>query len=91
MANELDFAKLDVFDRIDKIAASLRSNDPMLPMHLAAIHRNLLQYEELVHLLSDDQIKALMAGQKQHVGTQLVMEAVKKRTTKIPKTTVDDL
>lgn len=90
MSSELEFAKLDVLDRIDKIAASLTTQDPMLPVHLANIHRQLIQFEELVHLLSDDDIRKLMSGQKKQVGTELVKETIKSKT-RVPKTTVDDL
>lgn len=90
--DELAFVKADVFGRIDQIAEALLKQDPMLPVHLREIHKNLIQYEELVHLLSDEQIKNLVAGQKKHAGMSLIKEATTaKKTTRIPKTTVDDL
>lgn len=90
MSQELEFAKLDVLGRIDQIQANLLKQDPMLPQHLSTIHKNLLQYEELVHLLSDDDIRKLIAGQKKLVGIELVKEATKTKT-RVQKTTVDDL
>lgn len=95
MSNELDFIKLDVEGRIQQIAEKLHAQDPLLPTHLAAIHGALIQYEELVHMLSDEQIGQLVAGQMKQVGTKLTEEIIKaKKSTlgpKIPKTTVDDL
>lgn len=87
-----DFVKLDVMQRIEEIGAKLTEQDPLLPTHLAAIHRSLLEYEELVHVLSDEQIRTLIAGQKKHVQVQLVKEitAGRKSTAKVPKATAED-
>jgi len=75
--NDIEFIKLDVQGRIQHIESKLLEVDPQLPTHLAAIHSSLIQYEELVHLLSDSEIKALVAGQKKHTGTKLTDEIVK--------------
>jgi hypothetical protein len=95
MSNDLNFIKLDVQGRIEEMAASLLAHDPMLPVHLSAIHSSLIQYEELVHLLSDDEIKKLVAGQMKHTGIMLVEEVTKapkaRVSARIPKTSVDDL
>lgn len=92
---DIEFIKLDVQGRIQQIAEKLTQQDPLLPVHLSAIHGALIQYEELVHLLSDDDIKKLVAGQVRHTGVQLTSEVTKasKATVskRIPKTTVDDL
>lgn len=95
MSTDIDFIKLDVQGRIAQIEASLLLADPLLPVHLSAIHSALIQYEELVHLLSDGEIKTLIAGQSKHVGVMLTKEitgsskaSVSKR---VPKTSVDDL
>lgn len=90
--NELDFIKLGVQERIDLIAKKLLEIDPMLPTHLGFIHKELIQYEELVHLLSDEEIKNLVAGQKKHAGVQLVKESIKTKSTgSKSKTTLDML
>ncbi len=80
--NDIEFIKLDVQSRIQLIQEKLLEVDPLLPGHLAAIHNSLIQYEELVHLLSDAEIKSLIAGQKKHTGTMLTDEITK--TKKIP-------
>ena len=95
MSSDIDFIKLDVQGRLQQIEQGLLTQDPQLPIHLASIHSALIQYEELVHLLSDAEIKTLIAGQKKHVGTQLVAETIKASkatiSKRIPKTSVDDL
>jgi hypothetical protein len=95
VSQDIEFIKLDVIGRIQQIGDKLKEQDPLLPVHLSAIHSTLIQYEELVHLLSDEQIATLVAGQIKHTGTTLVKEvsggskaSVSKR---IPKTSVDDL
>lgn len=87
-----NFELLDVAGRIEQISAKLLENDPMLPIHLASIHKALIANEELVHLLSDEQVKQLIAGQKKHVNVQLVKEitTTKRASTKVPKATADD-
>jgi hypothetical protein len=91
---ELEFIKLDVQGRIQHIQENLLKQDPLLAGHLAAIHSSAIQYEELVHLLSDAEIKSWLAGQMKHVGVQLTKEitgASKATISKrIPKATADD-
>lgn len=88
--SEDNFALMEVRGKIQQIQAALLQQDPLLPIHLGAIHKQLIKHEELVHLLSDEEITVLVAGQKKHANVQLVKEVAKSRT-KIPKTTVDDL
>ena len=75
-----DFLILDLKGRLAHIEANLLRQDPLLPVHLGAIHTTLIQHEELVHLLSDEDIRNLVAGQKKHSGVQLVKEATTKKT-----------
>lgn len=95
MATDLEFIKMDVLGRIASIQEGLLKQDPLLPTHLAAIHSSLIQYEELIHLLSDEEIATLVAGQVKHTGAMLTSEITKssKATVakRIPKTSVDDL
>ncbi len=67
----------DTFQKIADIEAILLANDPLLPGHLAAIHRNLNRYEELNHLLTDEQIHKLIKGQSQVTGTVIVAQVAK--------------
>jgi uncharacterized lipoprotein YehR (DUF1307 family) len=63
-----------------------------LPVHLQQIHKTLLQYEELVHLLKDPEIKILMDAMQKYRKVELVKEAATSKGKKaLGKTTVDDL
>lgn len=84
MALDSDYLKLEVQGRINEMASKLLQQDPLLPVHLGAIHSALIQHEELVHLLSDQDIANLVAAQIKHSGTQLVKEAITRKTG--PKT-----
>lgn len=86
-ANEL--AKLDVLGRLDEIEAKLLQQDPQLGVHLQSIHKQLLTYEELVHILPDEKIRIYMAGMQKYKQLQLVTEATKTRSKK-GKESVDD-
>lgn len=87
-----DLAKMDVLERLEKIEANLKSADPMLPVHLKNILKQLHTYEELVHLLKDEQITVLMEGMKKYRSIELVKEVMEKKSRKAAsKTTVDDL
>ncbi len=84
----LQLAKLDVLGRIDAIEATLKQQDPNMPIHLASIRKTLLQYEELVHILPDEKVGILMQGMAKYKNIKLVEEAAKTRTKK--KQDVDD-
>lgn len=94
MSSDIEFIKLDVQGRIKQIGDKLKEQDPLLPVHLSAIHGALIQYEELVHLLSDEDIKTLIAGQSKHTGVSVIKEITKSSkatiSKKIPKATADD-
>jgi hypothetical protein len=94
MAHDIEFIKLDVQGRLSLMAESLLNADPLLPVHLSAIHSALIQYEELVHLLSDEEIATLIAGQARHTGVQLISEITKSSkasiSKRIPKASADD-
>lgn len=77
---DTEFLLLDIQGRLGHIEANMLKQDPLLPVHLGAIHTTLIQHEELVHLLSDEDIRKLIAGQQKHAGTQLVKEATTKKT-----------
>jgi len=89
--SQLEFQKLDVLDRLSKVETMLTTSDPMLPVHMKHIHSNLQKYEELVHILIDDQIHTLMAGMSRFRGISLAKEAVSKKRVSLKNTTVDDL
>ena len=89
-ADAVELAKLDVLGRLDLIEAKLLVVDPELPVHMSTIHKTLLQYEELVHLLPDSKIHVYMAGMQKYKKLQLVQEATKARGPRGSKPTADD-
>lgn len=53
---------------------ALLSSDPKMPMHLKEIHKYLIQFEELAHLLSEEQISQILDAQQKVVGINLAAE-----------------
>ena len=73
------------FQKIHDIEDMLLKRDPMMPMHLANIHKTLIQYEELAHLLSDEQIHQLIKGQTQVTGIEIVKATTSKSKSSITR------
>ena len=95
--NDSESLKLQVQERIQLVGAKLLEQDPMLPVHLSMIHSTLIQHEELVHLLSDQEIATLIKGQIKHTGVQVIKEITGgskakagSKIAKVPKATADD-
>jgi len=80
-----------VMERLALIEQKLLQNDPQIGTHLKEIHKHLMEYEELSHLLTPEQIGVLMKGFQKHTTIQLVVEGVKKSGGKSKKVSVDDL
>lgn len=83
-AEGLDLANpihLVVQNRLIELQVALEQRDPNIKNHLAEIHKHMIQYEEIVHLLSEEQIAIVMKGQQQHTNTTLVQDVVKKKTS----------
>jgi len=66
-----------VWQKISELKSHLERNDPKIAGHLKEIHANLSKYEELVHLLSDEQIREIIVAQKSVTGTMLVQKVQK--------------
>lgn len=62
-------------NRLLELEAALLAKDPLMKNHLAEIHKSMIQHEEIVHLLSEDDIAKIMAAQQVHVGVTLVAAA----------------
>lgn len=75
VSDELAFAKLSVMEKIEKIEAALKQQDPMLELHCDSIRKTLQQHEELVHILPDSAIHTFMAGMQKWKNIKLVQEA----------------
>lgn len=63
--------------RFLQIEAELINQTPLLPVALVDIHKNMLQHEELVHLLDDDDIALLHQAHEIHKKFALVAKEVK--------------
>lgn len=68
--------------KLQAIEEALLANDPAMKTHLAEIHKTLIQYEELVHLLSNDQIATVMKAQQKLTDTALAAAVTKAKTSK---------
>lgn len=88
---EQAFASKDLNDRIKQLEDTLAKSDPMFRTHLVAIHKQTREQEELVHLLSDDQLRIIFASLQKYTGVQLTKEIVTKKTRSKTKPTADDL
>lgn len=78
-----------VLAKLEDIKTALLSSDSMIGHHCEQIHRLLAEQEELVHILSPEQIRTFMMGMKKYKNIQLVAEATKKPGR--GKVTADDL
>jgi hypothetical protein len=68
----------------------------MMKMHLGAIHKQLITYEELVHLLTPEEIGRIVAAQQVHGNISLAVELTSKAgkakaANRTAKMTLDDL
>jgi len=72
----------ETLEKIEQLKAALLAKDPAMPGHLRAIHRNLVQYEELSHLLTEDQIATILDGAQRKLGIILAEETTKTKGSK---------
>lgn len=61
----------ECLQRLANLEAALLAKDPSMKQHLLEMHKQLIGYEELVHLLSDEQIGIIMSAQQIHTNTIL--------------------
>lgn len=76
--------------KFQEIEQKLKDGTPGIVDAMVEIHKNLQQFEELVLLLSDDDIALLHQAHEKHKQFVLVQKEVK-NTTKRKKLTNDDL
>jgi hypothetical protein len=79
-----------VMEKLQLIEQKMKAQDPLISTHLKEIWKHMQQYEELAHLLNDEEIGVLFRGLSKHTGITLVAEDSGKRK-KAPKVGVDDL
>lgn len=71
--------------RLGYLQESLEQQDPQIKNHLKEIHKLLIGHEELVHLLSDEEIAKIMSAQQTVTNTTLVADVTKKKTSTAKK------
>lgn len=76
--------------KLTALEQALLDRDPKMPTHLREIHKSLVQYEELSHLLTEEQIGIIVSAQCQQVSVTLAQETKASKGSK-KKVTADDL
>lgn len=81
--------------RLADLERALLDRDPLMKTHLAAIHKTAIENEEIVALLTTEEIAKIMAAQQVHTNTVLVKETVKAgkkaAAAKVAKISIDDI
>lgn len=87
--------KAQVWQKIEDVKAMMLKNDPQIAGHVKEIHKYLSQFDELVHLLTDEQIRDIVKVQKTLTGQMLISKTKTASNASIMKQarqiTVDDL
>lgn len=93
MTTELSPQQVQILQRLDALETALTQQDPAIKTHMAEIHKLLIQYEELVHFLTIEQIGVIMAQQQKLTNTSLVQAVVSKKANKAKSAglTLDEL
>lgn len=75
--------------KLAQLEADLLAGDPLMKGHLKEIHKTLIQYEEISHLLSEEQLATILDAQQRQVGILLAEETKSKKSggaaSKLPK------
>lgn len=79
-----------VEQRLTALEQALLAQDPLMPTHLKAIHKQLIEFPELVHLLKPEDWGKVMQAQQQYTKVKLVEETAKKPAAK-KKVQLEDL
>lgn len=64
--------------RLADLETALLERDPLMKTHLGAIHKTMIEYEEIANLLRPEEIAKIMAAQQQHTGIVLRAETLGK-------------
>jgi hypothetical protein len=71
-STELQAQHATVSTSIEKLTEAFNAKDPLMPNHLAEIHRLLLSYSDVVSLLTDSQIHELIQAAERYMQTEIV-------------------
>lgn len=83
--SDVDAEKIGkVLEKLERLSDLLEVQAPDIANHMLAINRDLRQYPELVHLLSDEQIAPIYRGAIQ-MSQETFAATAKKKATKAAK------
>lgn len=80
--------------KLKELETALLVRDPQMKTHLAAIHKTMIQYDDIPNLLSAQEIAKIMSAQQVHTNTTLAQTVAKKSSSKKSVTsnlTLDDI
>ena len=82
----------EIKEKLANLEQALLSNHPEMPTLLRTIHRQLKADDDLVSILSEEEISILVRGLKVQTKTEIATKAVKSKPKKALKNiTLDDL
>lgn len=64
--------------RLADLETALLARDPLMKTHLGAIHKAMIEYEEIANLLRPEELAKIMAAQQAHTGVVLRAEVLGK-------------
>ena len=72
-----------IISKIEELSQALEESNPSIATYVKDIHRNLLQFPELVHILKPEQVQVIVKGVEQVNGEKIAEDAKPKaRATK---------
>ena len=81
-----------IISKIEELSQALEESNPSIATYVKDIHRNLLQFPELVHILKPEQVQTIVKGIEQVNGEKIAEEAKPKaRASKKSKASLADL
>lgn len=80
---------LELLPKLSALETALLAKDPKMPEHLREIHKYLIQFEELAHLLNEEQIAVILRGNQVQTGVILAAETTKTRGNKVKAGKID--
>ena len=75
--------KDELITKLNELADALEKENPGIATYVESIHKNLLQYPELIHMLKPEETRILVAGIEKYSSSKLTQPKVKKATKKV--------
>lgn len=72
-------AESGILDKIAQLEQELQAENPNIQNYLRMVGDNLRQFPDLVHLLSDEQIKPIYDAKRQETQVEIVKKTAKSR------------